>query len=63
MQLNICRFCDKEYDPQQPLAEPAQQAGLIMAEGEYGDADSICGECLSSRGRLAMMYRQDYFSG
>ena len=40
---------------------PAQQAGLILAEEEYGDAGEICGDCLACRGRLAMMYRSDYF--
>jgi hypothetical protein len=61
MQLKSCRFCHKDYDLQQPFDEPAQQAGLILAEEEYGDAGEICGDCLASRGRLAMMYRSDYF--
>jgi len=63
MQLKPCRFCNKEYDPQQSLHDPAQQAGLIMAQEEYGDTEEICGDCLASRGRLAMMYRQDYYGG
>ena len=63
MQLKACRFCRKEFDHQQPFDEPAQQAGLIMAVEEYGDAGDICGDCLASRGRLAMMYRSDYFGG
>lgn len=63
MGLKNCRFCGKEYDSNQSLDEPAQQAGLIMAQEEYGDADDICADCLSSRGRLAMMYRSDYYGG
>lgn len=34
-----------------------------MAREEYGDADAVCADCLASRGRLAMMYRSDYFNG
>lgn len=63
MQLKSCRFCGKDFDPHQPFDEPAQQAGLILAEEEYGDTGHICGDCLASRGRLAMMYRSDYFGG
>ena len=63
MQLKSCRLCNKDYDPQQALEEPAQQAGLIMAQEEYGDAGELCADCLASRGRLAMMYRQDYYGG
>lgn len=59
--MKSCRFCNKEFDPEQTFDDPAHQAGLIMAEEEYGDAGDICGDCLISRGRLAMMYRSDYF--
>lgn len=61
--MKNCRLCKRPFDPEQPLDDPAQQAGLILAKEEYGDATELCGDCLASRGQLAMMYRQDYFSG
>ena len=61
MSVKTCRLCSKEFDSNQTLEDPAQQAGLILAEEEYGDAGDICDDCLASRGRLAMMYRSDYF--
>lgn len=63
MGLKRCRFCQKAFDPAQPYEDPAQQAGLIMAQEEYGDAGDVCGDCLASRGRLAMMYRSDFYGG
>mgnify|MGYP001221654425 CR=1 FL=1 len=54
--MKICRHCHSEFDPQDLPDEPAVQAGLLLAEERYNDAGSICGNCLASRGRLAMMY-------
>jgi hypothetical protein len=56
-----CRFCGSEFDPAQPLSLPEQQAGLLLAEREYADAGEVCGDCLASRGRLAMMYKTECF--
>ncbi|PLX88819.1 MAG: hypothetical protein C0618_03310 [Desulfuromonas sp.] len=61
--MKACRMCARPFDPELPLDDPAQQAGQLMAEEEYGDAGALCGDCLASRGRLAMMYRSDYFAG
>jgi hypothetical protein len=61
--VKTCSLCQKEFNPQQSLDEPAQQAGLLLAREEYGDAGAVCADCLASRGRLAMMYRSDYFNG
>lgn len=59
--MNTCRLCGREFAPDQPLNDPAEQAGLLLAEQEYGDAGQLCAGCLASRGRLAMMYRCDCF--
>ena len=59
--MKDCLLCQKEFDPQQILTEPAEIAGQILAEEDYGDAGQICADCLASRGRLAMMYRSDCY--
>ena len=59
--MKDCLLCKKSFDPAQPLTEPAQLAGQILAEEDYGDAGLLCLDCLDSRGRLAMMYRSDCF--
>lgn len=59
--MKQCLLCQKEFDPAQILTEPAQIAGQILAEEDYGDAGKICADCLDSRGRLAMMYRSDCY--
>ncbi len=56
-----CVLCRCLFDPDQPLTEPAELAGLHLATQEYGDAGKVCPACLASRGRLAMMYRSDCF--
>ncbi|HMB15570.1 MAG TPA: hypothetical protein VKN62_04570 [Pelovirga sp.] len=61
MKAQQCLLCGHQYDPDQPLTEPAELAGLHLAEQEYGDAGKVCPACLASRGRLAMMYRSDCF--
>lgn len=59
--MKDCLLCKKPFDPDQPLTEPAQIAGQLLAEEDYGDGGQLCADCLSSRGRLAMMYRSDCF--
>lgn len=59
--MKECLLCKKEFDPQQVLTEPAQIAGQLLAEEDYGDAGQLCADCLASRGRLAMMYRTDCY--
>lgn len=56
-----CVLCQRLFDPDQPLTDPAEIAGLHLARQEYGDAGKVCSACLASRGRLAMMYRSDCF--
>lgn len=56
-----CLLCSRPFDPDQSLTEPAEIAGLHLAEQEYGDAGKVCSLCLAGRGRLAMMYRSDCF--
>ncbi len=59
--LRDCLLCQKTFDPERPLTEPAQIAGQLLAEEDYGDSGELCPDCLASRGRLAMMYRSDCF--
>ncbi len=59
--MKSCALCAKKFDPEQELSDPAQIAGQLLAEEEYGDAGRLCPDCLASRGRLAMMYRSDYY--
>jgi hypothetical protein len=59
--MKDCLLCKKRFDPAQSLTEPAQIAGQLLAEADYGDAGQLCLDCLASRGRLAMMYRSDCF--
>jgi hypothetical protein len=51
-----CRHCGAEFDPDNMPDDASVQAGLILAEEQYGDAGEVCANCLASRGRLAMMY-------
>ena len=59
--MKTCRLCGKAFDPTRELHAPAELAGQLLAEREYGDAGELCPDCLASRGRLAMMYRTDCF--
>lgn len=51
-----CRHCGEEFDPENLPNDASVQAGLILAEEQYGDAGQVCANCLASRGRLSMMY-------
>lgn len=59
--MKNCRLCQQEFDPDMELTDPAQLAGQHLAREDYGDEGELCPDCLSSRGRLAMMYRTDCF--
>ncbi len=59
--MKECLLCHKDFDPSLPLTDPAQIAGQLLAEEDYGDVGKLCPDCLASRGRLAMMYRSDCF--
>ncbi len=58
--MKTCTVCKKPFDPNAPLTDPAEEAGLFMAREIYGDADDLCPACLANRGRLAMMYCREY---
>ena len=55
--MKVCRICASSFDPKVRPNDPEVQAGLFLAQEEYGDGAELCDKCLSSRGRLAMMYR------
>lgn len=59
--MKRCCLCQKEFDPDQQLTLPEEQAGQLLAETEYADAGKVCAACLASRGRLAMMYKTECF--
>ena len=60
MKVKACLICRSEFDPDQPPADPAQEAGAFLAREVYGDAGELCPACLASRGRLAMMYCREF---
>lgn len=60
--MKTCHLCNKSFDPDQVLTDPAQLAGQLLAQEDYGDDGELCPDCLASRGRLAMMYRSDCFN-
>jgi hypothetical protein len=51
-----CRHCGEEFDPENLPGDTEVEAGKILARERYGDDGKVCGNCLASRGRLAMMY-------
>lgn len=55
----VCCLCGRKFDPDRLPADPEVAAGLLLAEERYRDAGRVCGDCLASRGRLAMMYDQN----
>ncbi len=59
--MKSCCLCRRAFSPAQVLDLPEHQAGLHLAEQEYGDAGEVCAACLASRGRLAMMYKTECF--
>lgn len=60
--MKTCKICNKSFDPNAPLTDPAQQAGAFMAEQQWGDAGELCPQCLGNRGVLGMMYCREYDS-
>ena len=55
-----CGICGCSFDPETiSLADPAVEVGHILAQEKYGDAGTLCTQCLGNRGRLAMMYDPD----
>jgi len=59
--MKRCAVCGRDFDPAQPPATPAEEAGLLMAQEMWGDAGDLCPPCLASRGTLGMMYCQECF--
>ena len=54
--VKSCKICGKTFDPDQPLNDPAQEAGAFMARELWQDAGELCPTCLANRGVLGMMY-------
>jgi|GEM_PF-289415 hypothetical protein len=57
-----CNLCGQPFTPAAP-ASPAEEAGAILAAERFGDAGSLCRDCLISRGTLAMMYCPEFSEG
>jgi len=59
--MKTCTICGKTFDPNAPLDNPSEQAGLHMARELYDDADQLCPQCLANRGTLGMMYCTEFY--
>ncbi len=59
--MKTCSLCKRPFVDCSDPGDPAVEAGIILAREKYADVDSICRDCLASRGRLAMMYDPDVF--
>lgn len=51
-----CQLCGRAFNPEEIPATPEVQVGILLARERFDDDGRVCGECLTSRGRLAMMY-------
>jgi len=51
-----CILCGQSFDPEKLPESPEAQVGILLAQERFDDEGRVCGECLTSRGRLAMMY-------
>ena len=58
--MKICKICGKSFDPEEPLDDPAQEAGAFLARELWGDAGDLCPRCLANRGTLGMMYCREF---
>jgi len=58
--MKICKICGKSFDPEEPLDDPAQEAGAFLARELWGDAGELCPRCLANRGTLGMMYCREF---
>lgn len=58
--MTICKVCKKPFDPDQPPADAAQEAGAFLARELWHDAGELCPTCLANRGTLGMMYCREY---
>jgi hypothetical protein len=54
--MKTCIVCDRSFDPDQPPADPSQEAGAFLAAELWHDAGELCPACLANRGLLGMMY-------
>jgi len=59
--MKTCRICNQSFDPDTPLDDPSEQAGLFLARELYDDADELCPQCLANRGKLGMMYCTEFY--
>lgn len=51
-----CLLCGRTFDPQALPDNPEVQVGTLLARERFHDEGRVCGACLASRGRLAVMY-------
>ena len=58
--MKICTLCKKEFDPEAIVTGPAIEAGRFMSEEKWQDGDDLCGQCLTNRGVLGLMYCPEF---
>lgn len=54
--MSACQLCGRVFSPEDLPATPEVEVGMLLARERFDDEGRVCGECLASRGRLAMMY-------
>jgi len=57
--MKTCKFCGKDFDPEQTPNGAAEEAGQFLAKQRYQDAGEVCPTCLANRGMLEMMYGRE----
>ena len=59
--MTTCLHCSQSFDAETlVVSTPEVQVGILLAKERYGDEGRVCGECLASRGCLAMMYDDQF---
>ncbi len=58
--MTVCVVCNQDFDPAVLLDSPEVQMGILLARERFADEGRVCGCCLASRGRLAVMYDSEF---
>jgi hypothetical protein len=60
VRVKNCSVCGKPFDPTEPPATPAQEAGAFLGREIYRDSGEVCLDCLANRGTLGLMYCREF---